>query len=152
VSSIVVTQNTTTLSAIHATSFSDSWTALFFQALLAQPGVFALATSEVNPAGFILIRIVTDEAEILTLAVTPEQRQHGHGHALMTAAINLMTEYKVERCFLEVSVDNAPAIALYTSLGFATCGRRRDYYQRGSGHVDAIMMDRRFSPGAAHAR
>jgi ribosomal-protein-alanine N-acetyltransferase len=144
---VVVTRDTEALSALHATSFADSWTALFFGALLAQPGVFALATSEADPAGFVLIRIVTDEAEILTLAVKPDQRQHGHGRALMTAAINLMIEYNVERCFLEVSVDNTAAIALYTRLGFATCGRRRDYYQRGSGHVDAIMMDRQLKQG-----
>ncbi len=139
---VVVTQDTQTLSAIHASSFPDSWTALFFGALLAQPGVFALATSETYPAGFILIRVVADEAEILTLAVKPDQRSHGHGRALMTAAMKLMIESHVERCFLEVSVDNVAAIGLYTRTGFATCGRRRDYYQRGLGHIDAIMMDR----------
>ena len=145
-SPIVVTRDTQMLSALHSTSFADSWTALFFGALLAQPGVFALATHETDPAGFILVRIVTDEAEILTLAVKPDQRQHGHGRTLMTAAINLMTEHNVERCFLEVSVDNTAAFALYTRLGFSTCGRRRDYYQRGLGHVDAIMMDLKLKP------
>jgi [ribosomal protein S18]-alanine N-acetyltransferase len=139
---VVAIRDTEALSAIHALSFADSWSALFFGALLAQPGVYALATSEIDPAGFILIRIVADEAEILTFAVKPDQRQHGHGRTLMTAALQLMTEYRVARCFLEVSVDNTTAIALYTRSGFATCGRRRDYYQRDHGHVDAIMMDR----------
>jgi len=146
--SIVATRDVEALSAIHALGFADSWSALFFGALLAQPGVYALATSEIEPAGFILIRIVADEAEILTFAVKPDQRQHGHGRALMTVALQLMTENHVVRCFLEVSVDNTAAIALYTRCGFVTCGRRRDYYQRDQGHVDAIMMDRMILAGA----
>ena len=56
--SIVATRDVEALSAIHALGFADSWSALFFGALLAQPGVYALATSEIEPAGFILIRIV----------------------------------------------------------------------------------------------
>lgn len=38
---------------------------------------------------------------------------------------------------LEVNVDNTPAVALYTKLGFKRVGYRRDYYPDGS---DAILM------------
>jgi ribosomal-protein-alanine N-acetyltransferase len=43
--------------------------------------------------------------------------------------------------FLEVAVDNAPAIALYEAAGFAAVGRRPGYYDRGAaGRVDALIL------------
>jgi ribosomal-protein-alanine N-acetyltransferase len=42
--------------------------------------------------------------------------------------------------YLEVRTDNPTAIALYTSLGFATVGLRKRYY-RASG-ADAFTMRR----------
>ena len=42
--------------------------------------------------------------------------------------------------YLEVRTDNAPAIALYESLGFSTVGLRKRYY-RASG-ADAFTMQR----------
>ena len=59
------------LAALHATAFAAPWSAREFSDLLAQAGVFAV----VEPDGFILIRQVLDEAEILTLAVRPEARR-----------------------------------------------------------------------------
>jgi len=43
---------------------------------------------------------------------------------------------------LEVAVDNAAAIALYEAAGFTVKGRRRRYYRRTDGNVDAIIMRR----------
>jgi glycine/D-amino acid oxidase-like deaminating enzyme len=59
------------LAAVHARAFPAPWSRDEFAALLAQPGVLAV----VEPDGFILIRVVLDEAEILTLAVRPEARR-----------------------------------------------------------------------------
>ena len=140
--SVSATRDVETLSAIHATSFPDSWTALFFNALLVQPGVVALAGPENEPAGFVLFRVALDEAEILTFAVRPEHRHHGFGQTLLNAAIDYVRQQNVTRCFLEVAVDNASAISLYARCGFVTCGRRKEYYQRESGQIDALMMER----------
>ncbi len=140
---VVATLDVETLSAIHATSFPDSWTALFFNALVVQAGVVALATPENNPAGFILLRVTMDEAEILTLAVRPENRRTGYGQALLNAALAYVRQENVTRCFLEVAVDNTAAISLYGRSGFVTCGRRKEYYQREYGQIDALMMEYR---------
>ena len=42
--------------------------------------------------------------------------------------------------FLEVAADNAPGQALYRGFGFAEVGRRRDYYERNIGRVDALVL------------
>ena len=146
---ITTTQDCELLADIHASSFPDSWTALFFGALLAQPGVVALATGGAPPQGFILIRAAADESEILTLAVRPNARNRGLGKQLVNAAMDALATQKIARCFLEVAEDNAPAITIYSRAGFTTCGRRNDYYRHDGTSTAAIVMERRFdSPKA----
>lgn len=43
--------------------------------------------------------------------------------------------------FLEVAVDNEPALRLYETLGFAQAGRRQAYYARKDGpSADALTL------------
>jgi ribosomal-protein-alanine N-acetyltransferase len=127
------------LAAIHAEAFDAPWSAPAFAALLDQPGVFALHDEN----GFILIRAVADEAEILTLAVRPSARRAGLGTALVEAAAVAATGLGAGRLFLEVSEANAAAQALYARAGFTEVGRRRGYYAQASGGpADALVLSR----------
>ena len=76
------------------------------------------------------------EYEIHTIGVDPAHQGHGIGRAMMTDLLNDADGV----VYLEVRTDNAPAIALYESLGFATVGLRKRYY-RASG-ADAFTMRR----------
>jgi ribosomal-protein-alanine N-acetyltransferase len=125
------------LAALHATAFADPWTASAIAGLLATPGAFAFHLQE----GFVLVRAAGDEAEILTLAVTPLARGQGLGRALLRAAAQYAAALGVQTLFLEVGVDNPAALALYAGLGFVRTGQRKDYY--GAGHAagsDALVM------------
>ena len=82
------------------------------------------------------------DAEILTVAVVPEARRKGVGAALITSAGVAALVRGAASMFLEVSETNDAARALYTKLGFAEAGRRRDYYATDDGWVDAIVMRR----------
>jgi ribosomal-protein-alanine N-acetyltransferase len=127
----------TVLAAIHAEAFDAPWDAAAFRDLLAQPGVIALA--EAN--GCILIRVVADEAEILTLAVRPVARRQGIAALLTVRAVATADALGATRLFLEVAEDNVPARALYASLGFQPAGRRRGYYARkDSPAADALVL------------
>lgn len=127
------------LAALHAQSFAAPWPATEFAALLGQPGVTALATGD----GFILLRSVADEAEILTLAVRPVSRGVGRGRGLVEAGAAASKAAGAQRLFLEVAEDNAAARALYVRAGFVEAGRRRAYYSRASGPpVDALILAR----------
>lgn len=130
------------LAAIHAEAFDAPWDAASLSALLASPGVFAVE----EPDGFILIRVVADEAEILTLAVRPAARRSGVGGRLVEAAVVRAAALGAERMFLEVAADNVAARALYTRMGFAEAGRRRGYYARSDGsHEDALILALNFT-------
>mgnify|MGYP003673786791 FL=1 len=125
------------LAALHATSFDRGWTAEALTDLLDQPGVLAIT----GPDGFILVRAVADEAEILTLAVRPEARGRGLGAQLTRDAATAATAAGARRLFLEVAEDNAAARALYRRAGFESVGRRPRYYARqGAPAVDALLL------------
>lgn len=135
------------LAALHATAFEAPWDEAAFADLLAQDGVFGLATG----AGFILCRTVLDEAEILTLAVRPEARGQGLGLRLVSTAADVAARAGAERLFLEVAEDNTAARALYARAGFDEAGRRKAYYQTSQGRVDALILALNLTGGASHS-
>lgn len=125
------------LAAIHAEAFHAPWDAAAFDSLLGQTGVFAIRARD----GFILCRVVLDEAEILTLAVRPAARRAGLGARLTQAAAEGAARAGAGRLFLEVAEDNEAARALYARLGFEQIGRRRNYYEKSdASRVDALLL------------
>lgn len=125
------------LAALHAEAFDTPWDAAAFETLLGQAGVH-LAEA---PDGFILMRTVADEAEILTLAVRPAARLRGLGAELVQQGAAQAAARGATRVFLEVAEDNAPARALYARAGFAEAGRRPRYYARADGsRRDALLL------------
>lgn len=133
------------LADLHASAFDAPWDAAAFAALLDQPGVFAVE----RPDGLILMRVVADEAEILTLAVRPSARRQGLGGQLAAEGLARARSSGAERTFLEVAEDNAAARALYARLGFTEAGRRRAYYAGSDGRRrDALVLALNF-PGPA---
>lgn len=107
-------------------------------------GVIALAIGPQGaPDGFILLQVAAGEAEILTLAVDPDQRRAGRGQSLIQAALKAAQAAGADAMFLEVAVDNDAAIALYGCAGFVQTGIRRGYYARpGDVRVDALILRR----------
>ena len=129
--------NLDALAAIHAESFSQAWNARALADLLATPGAFACAVE----GGFVMVRAVAGEAEILTIAVRPDARRRGAGAALVRYAAEHAQSLGAGQMFLEVALGNLPARALYGSLGFAEVGRRGGYYALGQGKFeDALIL------------
>jgi ribosomal-protein-alanine N-acetyltransferase len=129
------------MAALHARSFTTPrpWSEAEITALLASPLVFALT----RPGAFLLGRVVAGEAELLTVAVDPDQRRAGLGGALVGAFLTEAVARGGESAFLEVAEGNTSARALYTACGFAPAGRRRDYYHRPDGaSEDALILVR----------
>jgi ribosomal-protein-alanine N-acetyltransferase len=125
------------LAGLHAAAFPAPWDATALAGLLTQAGVFAVE----QPDGFILLRTVADEAEILTLAVHPKARRLGLGARLVREGVAGAAAQGATRLFLEVADDNAAALALYARAGFSEAGRRPGYYARpDGGRQDALIL------------
>ncbi len=129
---------------LHAQCFTQLWDIDFLGRLLAQPGAFSvLATSCGTPVGFVVARAVAGEAEILSLGVRPVSRRRGTGERLVRAAADQASAAGALEIFLEVSIENEAASALYARLGFRQTGCRLAYYRdpTGSGG-DALILQR----------
>jgi len=80
------------LAKLHAACFSEAWDADALATLLAMPGSFALLAVVPAPgdlpelSGFVMVRAIAGEAEIITLGVRPSLRRKGLGHRLLVAA------------------------------------------------------------------
>jgi ribosomal-protein-alanine N-acetyltransferase len=131
------------MSVVHAGAFDAPWNAAELADLLRSPGVFALAVeADQSMAGFVLCRAVAEEAEILTLAVSPVHRQRGMATFLVRAAAEMAQTLGASIMFLEVATDNLPALRLYGASGFRPAGRRASYYERNGEWVDALVLRR----------
>lgn len=136
-------------SAIHAACFARAWDALELERMIASAahfadGVFAGGIFPEGGApllGFALSRIVVDEAEILTVAMTPDARGQGAGRLLLMHHLDRLAQFGARTVFLEVDEGNAAARALYRRAGFVDIGRRPGYYPRLDGsRATAITM------------
>jgi ribosomal protein S18 acetylase RimI-like enzyme len=84
---------------------------------------------------------VRHKASIAGMYVAPEARGQGVGKALLSAAItHARSLAELEEVDLWVNTENAPAIALYTSLGFeAYCTEPRSI-KAGDRYYDVLAM------------
>jgi [ribosomal protein S18]-alanine N-acetyltransferase len=122
-------------------AFGEAWTPAQCQGILDLPGVW-LTIAELGGAavGFALGRIILDEAELLLLAVRPQQRRGGIGTALLARTFAMARQRGARRVHLEVRDGNGAAI-LYKRAGFVNVGRRRAYYRGKDGQLfDAISL------------
>ena len=71
-------------------------------------------------------------ARVYSLAVDPRFARRGVGRALLQACEHYAGARRRAALTLEVRYDNAPAIALYESLGYRLIGEHADYYDDGA--------------------
>ncbi len=74
------------------------------------------------------------------LAVDPAARRHGVGRALVEAAVAEARRIGARRVTLRVLGHNAPARALYASLGFAVEGVAPEEFLLDGTYVDDVSM------------
>jgi ribosomal-protein-alanine N-acetyltransferase len=129
----------TELALLHLRVFTvpRPWSVAEFAGFLADPSCFLCH----QPGGFLLGRVIADEAELLTLAVAPEARRQGIGAALLAEFMAQSAARGAGTAFLEVAADNRAALTLYHAAGFTAVGRRRGYYTTPAGQpVDALVL------------
>jgi ribosomal-protein-alanine N-acetyltransferase len=88
--------------------------------------------------GYIVYWLVHDEVHVLNVATAVAARRRGVGRALMEAAEEEGRRRGARLSTLEVRRSNAPAIALYRTMGYRQVGVRPNYYAEE--REDAIVM------------
>jgi ribosomal-protein-alanine N-acetyltransferase len=137
------------MAELHKPAFADSWPEEAFASLLSRDEVFAVIGSIGNDRaakGFVLMRAVAEEAEVLTLCVANDARRDGLGQSLLIEACKIARARGADHLFLEVAEGNEAATLLYQKLGFKTVGRRAAYYRQADNAADALVMRRDLGP------
>jgi ribosomal-protein-alanine N-acetyltransferase len=116
------------------------------QMLLDRAVVAHRATVGRSLVGFILSRLVVDEAEILSVAVTSSRRGKGLARRLLDLHLRRLAGLGARAVFLEVDAHNVPALRLYGRAGFCEVGRREAYYSGPAGKAAAALVLRRSLP------
>ena len=121
----------------------ESWTRGSYRSELADTRTRSYVVAE-DGAGELLgwagVRVVGDEADIMTVGVIPAARRHGVGARLVAELLDIARGRGAALAYLEVRVDNEAARRLYDREGFSEVGIRRGYYD--GGRVDAVVMQR----------
>jgi len=92
--------------------------------------------------GYGVISVAAGESHLLNLCVRGASRRQGLGRKLLRHLISIARKHDAEVVFLEVRPSNVSARQLYASEGFNELGSRRDYYPRGNGREDALILGR----------
>lgn len=132
------------IAALHCASFRRGWSEQEVEGLLLDRHVIAhRALAGARLAGFIMSRLVEDEAEILSVAVADRQRGRGVARQLLNLHLRRLAGLGARTVFLEVDEHNTPALRLYDRVGFREVSRRLNYYPVPGGKAAAALVLRR---------
>lgn len=133
------------LATLHAKGFHRGWSREDFASYIASADTptFVACDARRRIAGFAMLRLAADEAELITIAVDNKWRRKGVGAALMRALFADLAMTPARKLFLEVADDNSAALRLYAGFGFNRVAERQGYYTRPDGRpATAIVMAR----------
>ncbi len=94
-----------------------------------------------EPVAYAVYGFDGDAFSLMNLAVAPAHRREGIARLIMDDLLDEARGLGVPEVWLEVSVENQAALALYRAYGFEDVRVRRKYYQPEG--VDALVMRRR---------
>jgi ribosomal-protein-alanine N-acetyltransferase len=113
------------------------WGETIWREELASPlGLYLVLEEDGAVSGYIGLKLISDDAHVMTIAVRPEHRRRGLARTLVEAALADPASAGARRVHLEVRPSNAGARAFYGLLGFVQTGLRPAYY----GDEDALLM------------
>ena len=131
------------MNSAFAPQYGEAWTAAQTIGMLSLPGTALYIAQHKETqliSGFALLRATDEEAELLLLAIHPDQQRQYIGRGLVEYAVNIMKEKKKNSIFVEVR-ENNPALKFYHSLGFHQIGLRKNYYTGDDGQkFDALTL------------
>ncbi len=117
-------------------NFSEPWSEHSVRGELANKlALWLVAAEDGTVCGYVGSQTVLGEADMMNIAVAEGFRRRGIARMLVE---ELIRQLDATMLTLEVRASNAPAIALYESLGFVEVGRRKNYYRKP--REDALIL------------
>ncbi|MGN1123189.1 MAG: ribosomal protein S18-alanine N-acetyltransferase [Eubacterium sp.] len=124
---------------IEKACFSHPWSREDLKAQLTNDtSHFYVCELDGKAVGYMGLQIFSGEGYVTNVAVLPEYRRRGIGHALLLKCM----ENDMDFITLEVRQSNSPAINLYEKSGFERVGIRPNFYTCPD--ENAVIMTKRF--------
>lgn len=92
--------------------------------------------------GYLIYRNIGGDFEIIQLALNKAYQRQGLASMMIDYMIQDAQSSNIEFIYLEVEMDNLPALNLYKKYGFEAIHQRKNYYGQGQ---DAIVMRKEMS-------
>ena len=92
--------------------------------------------------GFLIYRNIGGDFEIIQLALNKAYQRQGLASMMIDFMIQDAQSSHIEFIYLEVEMDNLPALNLYKKYGFEAIHQRKNYYGQ---EQDAIVMRKEMS-------
>lgn len=105
---------------------------------LPEGAVYLIAEAEGIICGICSAYCMTEDAELMNIAVLPAYRRNHIAEDLLSELIRIAGTKQCTRIVLEVASKNENAISLYKKLDFHECGVRRGFYKND----DALLMEK----------
>ena len=99
-----------------------------------------LGAKQFEVVGYAGIWVSDDISQVMTIGVDPIARKRGIGTALLQALIAESIKRGAQELFLEVQVDNEPALSLYESFGFEQLAIRKRYYYDKDAYTMRLVL------------
>ena len=118
---------------IEEATFTPPWSRSDFEGELTRNAAARYLVAEVDGIviGFAGTWIIIDESRVTNIAIDESMRGNGYGRAITSALVQYAANLGAIVMTLEVRVSNAPAIALYRSLGFKRVNEIKKHYSDG---------------------
>lgn len=124
------------ISNVFSTNFDSFWDYYNLKnELTCDNSHYLVAKNDKKVIGFIGIKHILDEADIMNIVVRKDFRNQGIGTLLLENIITLCKELNLTYLNLEVNEENYSAIHLYKKFGFEKVGIRKKYYKNKDGLI-----------------
>lgn len=127
------------VAALEAENFSRPWSFDAFCKTLSDENYIVIIAKDTDTLlGYCVLLCTGEEADITNVCTATAARGKGVATTMLTALLKAGESRGVTEYFLEVREGNEPARNLYTKLGFAEIGLRKNYYEEPKEH--AVLM------------
>ena len=110
----------------------DAWDReLFLEYFRRCPDLFLMARRARQIRGYIITCAGSRNAELVSIAVDPKDRQRGLGRAMLDETLTQLRSRRVRTWWLMVATTNESAMRFYEDYGFVRTRRSRRYYGAG---------------------
>ncbi len=124
--------------------FHEPWSLDSVREMFLVKGYYNLVAEENGViCGYIGIKAVLDEADIVNVAVSPKFRRRHIAATLVRKILSLAKNEGITTIYLEVREHNMPAIHLYENAGFIKTGLRKNYYVEPKENAILMMWEER---------